>query len=191
MAPNPQDAAELKETLSEKEEIFEKWRNTIGLFLGPLVALAVYLDGHAVPESKGAHPCRDPELDRRLVDMRTHSAGHERTVHFSAVRCFRRRGCQNRFRALCGSDHLSVPGQLHARRGDGDSWLGQALRLRHHVHEVCRQQHGPHPAGLRFHLRLPVDVDQQHGGHGDDVPHRPGHCLRHGRHHGQADRQTG
>ena len=43
MAPNPQDAAELKETLSEKEEAFEKWRNTIGLFLGPLVALAIYL----------------------------------------------------------------------------------------------------------------------------------------------------
>ena len=43
MAPNPQDAAELKETLSEKEETFEKWRNTIGLFLGPLVALAIYL----------------------------------------------------------------------------------------------------------------------------------------------------
>jgi len=43
MAANPQDAAELKETLSEKEETFEKWRNTIGLFLGPLVALAVYL----------------------------------------------------------------------------------------------------------------------------------------------------
>jgi sodium-dependent dicarboxylate transporter 2/3/5 len=43
MAPNPQDAAELKETLSEKEETFEKWRNTIGLFLGPLVALSIYL----------------------------------------------------------------------------------------------------------------------------------------------------
>ena len=43
MAPNPKDAAELKETLSEKEEVFEKWRNTIGLFLGPLLALAVYL----------------------------------------------------------------------------------------------------------------------------------------------------
>ena len=43
MGPNPQDAAELKETLSEKEEAFEKWRNTIGLFLGPLVALAIYL----------------------------------------------------------------------------------------------------------------------------------------------------
>jgi sodium-dependent dicarboxylate transporter 2/3/5 len=42
MAANPQDAAELTETLSEKEESFEKWRNTIGLFLGPLVALAVY-----------------------------------------------------------------------------------------------------------------------------------------------------
>jgi sodium-dependent dicarboxylate transporter 2/3/5 len=43
MAANPQDAAELKETLSEKEEAFEKWRNTIGLFLGPLVALAIYM----------------------------------------------------------------------------------------------------------------------------------------------------
>lgn len=42
MAGNPQQAAELKETLSEKEEVFEKWRNTIGLFLGPLAALAVY-----------------------------------------------------------------------------------------------------------------------------------------------------
>jgi sodium-dependent dicarboxylate transporter 2/3/5 len=43
MAANPQNAAELKETLSEKEEAFEKWRNTIGLFLGPLVALAIYM----------------------------------------------------------------------------------------------------------------------------------------------------
>jgi sodium-dependent dicarboxylate transporter 2/3/5 len=42
MAANPQVAAELKETLSEKEEIFEKWRNTIGLFLGPFLALVVY-----------------------------------------------------------------------------------------------------------------------------------------------------
>jgi sodium-dependent dicarboxylate transporter 2/3/5 len=30
-------------TLSEKEEAFEKWRNTIGLFLGPLFAVGVYL----------------------------------------------------------------------------------------------------------------------------------------------------
>lgn len=32
----------LQETLSEQEEQFEKWRNTIGLFLGPLVALIIY-----------------------------------------------------------------------------------------------------------------------------------------------------
>ena len=43
MAANSQDVAELKETLSEKEEIFQKWRNTIGLFVGPLVAIAIYL----------------------------------------------------------------------------------------------------------------------------------------------------
>ena len=43
MAANPQDAAELKETISEQEQTFDKWRNTIGLFLGPLVALAMYL----------------------------------------------------------------------------------------------------------------------------------------------------
>jgi solute carrier family 13 (sodium-dependent dicarboxylate transporter), member 2/3/5 len=34
--------AEVKETLSPGEEHFEKWRNTIGLFLGPLVALIIY-----------------------------------------------------------------------------------------------------------------------------------------------------
>jgi sodium-dependent dicarboxylate transporter 2/3/5 len=32
----------IQETLSEQEEQFEKWRNTIGLFLGPLVALIIY-----------------------------------------------------------------------------------------------------------------------------------------------------
>ena len=36
MAANPQDAAELKETLSEKEEAFEKWRNTMVCFWGRL-----------------------------------------------------------------------------------------------------------------------------------------------------------
>ena len=34
---------EAKEQLSEKEERFEYWRNTVGLFLGPLVGLLVYL----------------------------------------------------------------------------------------------------------------------------------------------------
>jgi sodium-dependent dicarboxylate transporter 2/3/5 len=34
--------AEVKETLSPGEERFEKWRNTVGLFLGPLVALIIY-----------------------------------------------------------------------------------------------------------------------------------------------------
>jgi sodium-dependent dicarboxylate transporter 2/3/5 len=35
--------AVIQETLSEKEEQFEKWRNTIGLFLGPVVALILYM----------------------------------------------------------------------------------------------------------------------------------------------------
>lgn len=35
--------AEVKATLSPAEEQFERWRNTIGLFLGPLVALIIYL----------------------------------------------------------------------------------------------------------------------------------------------------
>jgi len=34
---------EIRATLSPAEERFELWRNTIGLFLGPLVALVVYL----------------------------------------------------------------------------------------------------------------------------------------------------
>ena len=33
------ESIQLKETISEQEQIFDKWRNTIGLFLGPLVAL--------------------------------------------------------------------------------------------------------------------------------------------------------
>jgi sodium-dependent dicarboxylate transporter 2/3/5 len=36
-------AADLKETISEQEQTFDKWRNTIGLFLGPLVAAALFL----------------------------------------------------------------------------------------------------------------------------------------------------
>ena len=39
----PLESAGLKETLSEQEQTFDRWRNTIGLFLGPLVAIAVYL----------------------------------------------------------------------------------------------------------------------------------------------------
>jgi sodium-dependent dicarboxylate transporter 2/3/5 len=35
--------AEIRATLSPAEERFERWRNTIGLFLGPIVALALYL----------------------------------------------------------------------------------------------------------------------------------------------------
>jgi solute carrier family 13 (sodium-dependent dicarboxylate transporter), member 2/3/5 len=43
MAENSQLAAVTKEILTEKEEIFEKWRNAIGLFLGPLLALTIFL----------------------------------------------------------------------------------------------------------------------------------------------------
>jgi solute carrier family 13 (sodium-dependent dicarboxylate transporter), member 2/3/5 len=35
--------AEVKSTLSPAEERFERWRNTVGLFLGPAVALLIYL----------------------------------------------------------------------------------------------------------------------------------------------------
>ncbi len=35
--------AEVKETLSPQEERFERWRNTTGLFFGPMVALILYL----------------------------------------------------------------------------------------------------------------------------------------------------
>jgi sodium-dependent dicarboxylate transporter 2/3/5 len=35
--------AEIKEALSPAEERFERWRNTIGLFLGPIIALILYL----------------------------------------------------------------------------------------------------------------------------------------------------
>ena len=35
--------AEAKEILSPQEERFERWRNTVGLFLGPATALMLYL----------------------------------------------------------------------------------------------------------------------------------------------------
>lgn len=41
MAEN--QAPVISETLSEGEEKFEKWRNTIGLFLGPIVGLIIYM----------------------------------------------------------------------------------------------------------------------------------------------------
>lgn len=41
MAEN--QAPVIAETLSEGEEKFEKWRNTIGLFLGPIIGLIVYM----------------------------------------------------------------------------------------------------------------------------------------------------
>jgi sodium-dependent dicarboxylate transporter 2/3/5 len=33
---------EVKGTLTPQEERFERWRNTSGLFLGPIVAIALY-----------------------------------------------------------------------------------------------------------------------------------------------------
>jgi sodium-dependent dicarboxylate transporter 2/3/5 len=42
MATKPQDVTAPKEAVSEQEEAFDRWRKGIGLFLGPLVALAVY-----------------------------------------------------------------------------------------------------------------------------------------------------
>ena len=36
-------STEIQETLSEGEQKFERWRNTVGLFLGPLAALTIYL----------------------------------------------------------------------------------------------------------------------------------------------------
>ncbi len=38
-----EQVVEIKEVLSPQEERFERWRNTIGLFLGPLGALIIYL----------------------------------------------------------------------------------------------------------------------------------------------------
>ncbi len=40
---DPEVVEDVQETLSPQEERFERWRNTIGLFLGPLLALVVYL----------------------------------------------------------------------------------------------------------------------------------------------------
>jgi solute carrier family 13 (sodium-dependent dicarboxylate transporter), member 2/3/5 len=37
------DQSRIEETLSEREERFEKWRRSAGLFLGPLVAVIIYL----------------------------------------------------------------------------------------------------------------------------------------------------
>lgn len=42
---------EIAETLSSAEETFEKWRHTVGLFLGPILALMVYLAD--MPELSG------------------------------------------------------------------------------------------------------------------------------------------
>jgi len=39
---NFKNGIEIKEVLSLQEEIFEKWRKSIGLFLGPIVALILY-----------------------------------------------------------------------------------------------------------------------------------------------------
>ena len=39
----PEVIEAVQETLSPQEERFELWRNTTGLFLGPLLALVVYL----------------------------------------------------------------------------------------------------------------------------------------------------
>jgi sodium-dependent dicarboxylate transporter 2/3/5 len=43
MTSIPLESLDLNETISPQEQAFDKWRNTVGLFLGPLVALALYL----------------------------------------------------------------------------------------------------------------------------------------------------
>lgn len=43
MTSIPLESLDLNEAVSPQEQTFDRWRNTIGLFLGPLVALALYL----------------------------------------------------------------------------------------------------------------------------------------------------
>ena len=57
MAETIQTPPTIEATLSEQEEKFERYRNTIGLGLGPLVALIVYLSP-CPPERPGPHPGR-------------------------------------------------------------------------------------------------------------------------------------
>jgi len=191
MAAIPPNAVKLVETISKKEEIFEKWRNTIGLFLGPLLALAVYLTD--MPSLSPKAHTMAAILSWIVVWWICEPIPLPMSALLSSVLCvvFGVADAKTVFAPLCRSDHLPVPGQFHARRGDGHSWFGQTLCLRHHVPEVCRQQHSSHPVGLRIYLCFPVNVDQQHGIYSNDVSHCPGHCLRHGRHHSQADGHTG
>lgn len=42
LTKSPLDAPDIKETISPQEEKFEYWRNTLGTFLGPLIALIIY-----------------------------------------------------------------------------------------------------------------------------------------------------
>lgn len=39
---HPRPSLKMKETLSPAEEQFERWRNTLGIFLGPLVAILLW-----------------------------------------------------------------------------------------------------------------------------------------------------
>lgn len=113
-----------KETLSEKEERFERWRNTVGLFVGPLLALVVY----AIPMpslSDKAHV-----LAAIITLIAVWWITEPIPIPMSAVsggrplRNSRRCRCQTGICALRGPDHLSLSGQLYTRRGHGNPWAG-------------------------------------------------------------------
>ena len=80
-------------------------------------------------------------------------------------------------------------GKLHHRQGDVRPRAGQALRLSPSLGPRRGQQLRPDPARLRRDHGRSLDVDQQHGDHGHDVPHRPGHHLGDVRHPGRDARR--
>ena len=110
---------EVKETLSPQEERFELWRNTTGLFLGPLLALVVYL--MPLPSLSPTAHLLAAVITLVAVWWITEPIPIPMSALLGAV-LVRRPGHGRRqegLRPLCRSDHLSVPGQLHPRRGNG------------------------------------------------------------------------
>src|SRR5215210_658752 len=64
--------AEQREVLTPAEERFERARQTIGLFLGPVAFLVMYFFAAASPEGS-AHARRRARLYNHLLALRGHS----------------------------------------------------------------------------------------------------------------------
>ena len=166
-------AIETAEVYSPAEERFNRRRRTVGLFLAPAVMAAIW-----------PRRCRWPRPAHRMAAIMglvvvlwvSEALPMAATAVLGPVLAVVLRVADARaaLRAVCRSDHLPVHRQLHPGRGDVRPRRGPAHRVHRLVVEVRRAKRAARPFRLQRRGDGPLDVDQQHRDHGDDVSHRPG-----------------